>query len=145
MMQPLHGQSGPIAQVSPSPRKFNTMIMLFLGFFLMVFAIYSQWHGNHYDMPTFEEYDLDKDELHSEAEGELFSEATTEANEWKANWLLTFGMGLLFLVLGPQGANMDKWVRAVFMAGVMWFLVRLLTVDYSLEEVISLISLAQMN
>ena len=156
MMQPLHGQSGPIAQVSPSPRNFNTMIMLFLGFFLMVFAIFSQWHGTHYDMPTFEEYDLDKDELHSEAEGKLFSEATTEANEWKANWqsnysllhpigLLTFGMGLLFLVLGPQGANMDKWVRAVFMAGVMWFLVRLLTVDYSLEEVISLISLAQMN
>ena len=153
MMQPIQGQSAPILQDSPRRIKSNNMIVISFGFMLMVLAILSQWHGTHYDMPTFEEYDIDKDELHSETEAILFSEATTEANEWKTNWtslysllhpvgLLTFGMGLLFLVLGPQGEKMDKWVRAVFMAGVMWFLVRLLTVDYSLEDIISLITIS---
>ena len=154
MMQPIQGQSAPILQDPPRRMKSNTMIVLSFGFMLMVLAIFSQWHGTYYDMPTFEEYDVDNDELHSETEAILFSEATTEANEWKTNWLslysllhpiglLTFGLGLLFLVLGPQGEKMDKWVRAVFMAGVMWFLVRLLTVDYSLEDINALLSISQ--
>ena len=150
-MQPVDGQSEPITQTVPR-RKSYTMVLLFIGFGCLVLAIFSQWHGNNYDMPKFDDYDEDKDGFHSEFEAYLFAEDTTDATEWRDNWqslysllypigTLTFGMGLLLVVLGSPGEKLDKWVRAVFMAGVMWFLIRLLTVDVGLKELLAISAL----
>ncbi len=151
MLQPVLGQPNPITQTVPRG-KSSTMIVLFLGFGCLVLAIFSQWHGNNYDMPEFDDYDGDNDGYLTESEGDLFAEETIDATEWRDNWqslysllypigTLTFGMGLLLVVLGPQGENLDKWVRAVFMAGVMWFFIRLLTVDVGVEEILAIMSL----